>query len=340
MMKRMDWSEIRLKFRHIILSVSWLVLLILVATIGFKYFEDLSFFNSLWMTIISLLTVGYGDIVPETEAGKVFGVIIIPIGFAIVSYAFGAVASYIIEHQLSVKVWNKRMEHTIENIKDHIIVCGFGRVGQQVYYQLKDQDIQAVFVHDSEDELLEVLDRGALRVIGDPTQKKVLEKANIGRARGLIAAMHSDSDNVFIILTAKGINEDIEVVSRAERDESIDVLKKAGVSRIVNPATIGGRELVLSVLKPAGVDYVNYLIQEKEEDFAIGESIVGEQAEVIGKSIARLDIRRKFGVTVVAIKRGEELINNPDPDEELEAGDIIVTFGDGEHNEKFKNSIQ
>ena len=339
-MNTSKWMNIRERIRHIIFAVIGLLVLVSVATVGFLFFEDIELFDAFYLTIISLMTVGYGDIVPKTEDGKRFALVVIPLGVTVVTYALGAVASYFIEHQLSVKVWNKRMEHTIKNLEDHIIVCGLGRVGQQVYEQLIEENIPAVYIHDSEEEFLENLSQDSLRIIGNPLNEINLIEANIKHAKGLIAAMSSDSDNVFITIKAKALNDNIVVVSRAENVGSEDVLLRAGASKVINPSTIGGRELVSSVLRPEGTDLVNLLIHTKEKEQSLEEVKLEESCDFIGKTIGEVDIRKNMGVTVLGIRRGEELITNPNAQEGLKAGDVLIIYGEKRESEAFKKNCE
>lgn len=334
------WMNLRVRFRHILFALIGLIVLVTISTIGFMSFENLEVFDAFYLTIISLMTVGYGDMVPETDEGKRFALIMIPLGVAVVTYAMGAVASYFIEHQLSVKVWNKRMEHTIKNLENHIIVCGLGRVGQQVYEQLNEEDIAAVYIHHSEEEILEILPPDTLRIIGSPMNESMLIEANIKHAKGLIAAMSSDSDNVFVTIKAKALNENIEVVSRAENVGSEDVLLRAGASRVVNPSTIGGRELVSSVLRPEGTDLVNLLIHTKEKKQSLEEVTLDESCGYVGMTLEEAAIRKEMGVTVLGIRREEELITNPGADVKLKTDDVLIVYGEKRESEAFKKKCE
>ena len=335
-MKASKWMDLRVRFRHILFALIGLVVLVSIAVIGFMIIEELSFFDSFYLTIISLMTVGYGDIVPESDAGKRFALILIPFGVAVVTYATGAVASYFIEHQLSEKVWNKRMEHSIKKLEDHIIVCGLGRVGKQVFEQLHEEGVLVVYIHDSEDDLVSILPEGTLRIIGSPLEEGILKEANVEKAKGLIAALPSDSDNVFITIKAKALNEKIEVVARVENAGSEEVLLRAGASRVVNPSTIGGRELVSSVLRPESTDLVNLLLHTKERNQALEEVKLEEGCGFLGKSIKEASIRKEMNVTVLGIRRNGELISNPNSDEVLQKNDVLIIYGEKTASEAFK----
>ncbi|MFX3673010.1 MAG: TrkA family potassium uptake protein [Paenisporosarcina sp.] len=339
-MNTSKWIDLRIRFRHIFFALIGLLILVGIATGGFMLFEDIGLFDAFYLTIISLMTVGYGDIVPESDAGKRFALVLIPLGVAVVTYAMGAVASYFIEHQLSEKVWNKRMEHTIKNLKGHIIVCGLGRVGKQIFEQFKEEDVAVIYIHDSEEEMLGYLPEGILKIIGNPLEEQILKEANIANAKGLIAALPSDSDNVFITIKAKALNEKIEVVARVENADSEDVLLRAGASRVVNPATIGGRELVSSVLRPESTNLVNLLIHTKEKKQSLEEVKLEENCDYIGKTLKQAAIRKEMGVSVLGIRRGEDLISNPSSSEELKHGDVLIIYGKKEASETFKKKCK
>lgn len=339
-MKTSKWMDLRTRFRHILFAIIGLIILVVIATSGFMTLENIDIFDAFYLTIISLMTVGYGDIVPETDAGKTFALILIPLGVAVVTYAMGAVASYFIEHQLSVKVWNKRMEHNIKHLEGHIVVCGLGRVGKQVFEQLKEEDVQVVYIHDSEEEMVEILSEGTLRIIGSPLDDGILKEANVEKARGLIATLPSDSDNVFITIKAKALNEKIEVVSRAENAGSEDVLLRAGASRVINPSTIGGRELVSSVLRPEGTDLVNLLIHTKEKEQSLEEVSLENACKLVGKTLKEAAIRSEMSITVLAIRRGDKLISNPSSNEKLQDKDILIIYGEKGASEKFKKECR
>lgn len=334
-MNSSKWMDLRIRFRHILFAIIGLLVLVGVATIGFMIFEDIELFDAFYLTVISLMTVGYGDIVPESDTGKRFALLLIPLGVAFVTYAMGAVASYFIEHQLSVKVWNKRMEHAIKHLEGHIIVCGLGRVGRQVFEQLKEENVKVVYIHDSEEEMMEYLPEGTLKIVGNPLEERVLEEANIAHARGLIVALPSDSDNVFITIKAKALNEKIEVVARAENADSEDVLLRAGASRVVNPFTIGGRELVSSVLRPEGTDLVNLLIHTKEKKQSLEEVTLEEGSSLIGKTLEEAAIRKELEVTILGIRRKEDLISNPSSEEKLKRSDVLIIYGEKDASKAF-----
>lgn len=323
------WLDIGVGYRRLLFLLAATAFLVVVATVGFMYFEDLSLFDALWMTVISVMTVGYGDIYPVTQAGKSFALFLVPAGAAIVTYGLGTAATFIIEKQLAEKVWEKQMNREIQELENHIIVCGFGRIAQQVYKQLKEEegDKKILYIHDNEEELLAVVDRGTLRLIGDPMDKDILLKARVDNAHGLIAALKSDADNVFITLTAKSLNEDIEIAARAEKEGSEDVLKRAGASRVINPSVIGGRELAMSVMKPTGIDYINDLIRSGNKDFMVEEIELAVDSTHLGQSIEEADVRKNYGVTIVAIMRDKELISNPNPTELFKKGDTLIAIG-------------
>lgn len=331
-MFRKKWLDIPTGYRRLLFLSLLVILLVGLGVAGFMHYESLTFFDSLWMTIISVMTIGYGDMYPVTDEGRRFALLIVPLGAGIVTYGLGTAASYLIEKQLSQKVWDKQMDHEVNKLEDHIIVCGFGRVAQQVYRELRgmEEEMRVLYIHDNEDELLEVVDQGTLRLVGDPTDRDILEKARADKARGLIAALDSDADNVFITLTAKGMNKDIEIAARAEKEGSEEVLKRAGATRVINPSSIGGRELALSVVSPSGIDFINDLMMAEKKEFVVGEVILGDRCPLVGKSVESSKLRREYGVTLLAINREKDVLSNPDPDERFEAGDKLIVAGNQE----------
>ncbi|MBB4822865.1 voltage-gated potassium channel [Sporosarcina luteola] len=339
MLKR--WLDIRLRYRRLLIIIGMTTLLLTISTVGFVYIEDISPFNAFWMTIVSIMTIGYGDIYPTTQEGRWFALLLIPLGVGIITYALGVGFSFLIENQLSKKVWNRRMQKEISKLSGHIIVCGFGRVAQQVYRQLKEEerDVPVLYICDDEDALLAVVEQGTLRLIGDPTDKEMLVKARVDKARALIAALPNDADNVFITLTAKSLNEELEIAARAEREDSEEVLKRAGASRVINPTVIGGRELAMSVIKPKGTDYINDLIRSEKKELMVEEVILEANSPLVGKTVEEVDIRKTFGITLVAIMRAGKLISNPDFKEVFRNDDTLIAIGDPTGVKKLRNVL-
>ncbi|GAB6558978.1 potassium channel family protein [Bacillus mobilis] len=319
------------------IAVICMTFVVILGTLGFMAIEEISLFQAFWMTMITVLTVGYGDAVPVTQAGKVFALLIIPVGVGIVTYAIGVVAAMIIEGNLFHAVRRKKMDKQIAQLQNHIIVCGCGRVGLQVVHELQEKKIPFVVV-DKDESILEK--EKLLYVHGDATEDEVLHHAGISKAAGLVAIVANDAENVFITLTARGLNDAIKIVARAEKPETEDKLKRAGANKVINPSSMAGIHIAKGIANPLTVHYIDTVLYGVEQSFVIEEIAVGEGSILASKSLLESDVRNQFDVTILAILRNGNVIHNPTGQEKLQEHDMIIVFGSVEKLGQFEKELQ
>ncbi|HDR3661950.1 potassium channel family protein [Bacillus paranthracis] len=319
------------------IAVICMTFVVILGTLGFMTIEEISLFQAFWMTMITVLTVGYGDAIPVTQAGKVFALLIIPIGVGIVTYAIGVVAAMIIEGNLFHAVRRKKMDKQIAQLQNHIIVCGCGRVGLQVVHELQEKKIPFVVV-DKDESILEK--EKLLYVHGDATEDQVLQHAGISKAAGLVAIVANDAENVFITLTARGLNDAIKIVARAEKPETEDKLKRAGANKVINPSSMAGIHIAKGIANPLTVHYIDTVLYGVEQSFVIEEIAVGKGSILTNKSLLESDVRNQFDVTILAILRNGNVIHNPTGQEKLQEHDMIIVFGSVEKLGQFEKELQ
>ncbi|GGF24494.1 potassium channel protein [Halobacillus andaensis] len=321
------------KYKSAWLFTGVLLFFIIAFLIGLMLTENLPIFDSLYMTIISILGIGYGDYIPNSNAGKIVAMILIPITLGLSSYLLTYVASILIEGNLSNKWERKKMNNQIDKMENHYIICGYERVGEQVLKEFLSHQYHIVVI-DTDESVASRIPEGVPYIIDDAKQNHVLEKAGIERAKGLIATTSDDSLNLFITLTAKGLNSEVEVIARAEVSETEDKLKRAGADHVVNPSDLGGRRMALSLIKPVSMHYIDSIIHAENRSFQMEDFRVGDQLNA--NKISELKLREKFDLTLLGLKRDDgEFLNNPDANETLQSTDVLILFGEKEHIDVF-----
>jgi voltage-gated potassium channel len=306
-------------------------------TLGYYFFEGMTFFDAFYMTIITVSTVGFSEIKPLTTIGRSITMVVIMMGIGVGGYTIGMVARSFIEGELRIFFGRKKLEKRIAALAHHFIICGYGRIGRIISSELADDKIPFVVVEQDAKAVEQLQKNSYLWLQMDATSEEALLAAGIKRAKGLVTALPSDAHNVFITLTAKGLRPDIFILSRASDHGNEDKLKRAGATRVVSPYLIGGRRMAQVLKRPTVVDFIDIAMMESNLGLMMEEAKIGPESQLIGKNIMASNLRRDFGVIVVAIKKmSDEMIFNPGPGETLEAGDVIVVLGKMEHLERMR----
>ncbi|MDT8899936.1 potassium channel family protein [Anaeroselena agilis] len=303
------------------------IVLLAVGTAGFMAVEKLSPLDAFYMTIVTIATVGYGDIVPETAAGKVFTMVLIICGVGMTYYSFTYLFGLVVEGQLKNLMGRRGMNRKIASLHGHIIVCGAGRVGGNVIRRLRHEAADYVVIENSQETYALLMEDKETAVHGDATRDEVLLAAGIERAKGVITTLSHDADNVYVTLTAKSLNPRVRVVSRAERPEAEEKLRRAGADTVIFPSVMGGRQMVSAVTRPVIMDFVENVFYNQELHLDIAEIAVSPESVLAGVRLAASGIKEKFDSIVVAVKRGNELITTPSANMVIDAGDIMIVLG-------------
>ena len=326
-MKGIDSKKTSSSLIKIVKGLVILIIILTIGTLGYMKIEGWDFFSSLYMTVIATTTVGL-DGMGISVVGKTFTIILIFLGMGIILYIVSLVTQEMVELQLSAFIGRKKLDQQIKKIKDHYIVCGFGRIGKVICKELKSKGIP-VLVIDNRSESKELLDTESVPyIIDDATSEDVLLEAGIGRARGLIAVVASDSDNLFITLTARGLNHSAFILARADEEKSEKKLMRAGADKVFLPYIIGGHKMAQSITKPAVTDFLEFTVHNRDMGLEMEELNVSSSSRLNGLKLMESGIRQEMDIIIVAIrKKTGEMRFNPSSETRIEAGDTLIALG-------------
>ena len=310
-------------------AVTAIVVLMASGTIGFKLIlPALTWFDSFYFTLITLTSVGYGEPEPTTEGARLFTAVLIILGIGTLGYALSSAAQAVIESELLSTFGKRRMYKDINKLSGHYIVCGAGRVGAGVIRDISRSGHELVIIEGDESIADRLLAQGQLVLMGDATSEEVLKAAGIERARGIVCAVSSDPDNVYITLTARDLNKDVRIVSRANDEAAVGRLLKAGADKVVSPALTGSTRMAQMLLRPAVADFIELATMTERLELEIEQVEIGQESPFIGHALKDTGIRSEHGVIVIAIRRSDgAMIFNPFADTIIEEKDALVALG-------------
>jgi voltage-gated potassium channel len=314
-------------FRKIMLWAALLLALLVGGSLGFVWIEGWSFFDALYMTVTTLSTVGYGEIHPLNRVGRIYNMILILGGMGVLFYIVGSMARAVIEGDIRQALGKRHLLTRIKRLTNHYIICGFGRIGETIVKELKARGTPLVVVENNPDNLPRLEAAGVNFVVGDATREEALLEAGIERAKGLVAVVHSDASNVYIVLTARSLNPKLFIVARAEDRGAEPKLLRAGADRVESPYLMGGQKMAHAILHPTVVTFLELAMKEGV-DLSMGEVPVGPHSNMVGVPLQDSGIRRDLDLILVAIKRADgEMLFNPSHGTVFQAGDTLIALG-------------
>jgi voltage-gated potassium channel len=314
--------------RRLVLVVLIPALLIVAGALGYHALEGWPLFDSLYFTVVTLTTIGYGDLAPKTDGGRLFTMVLALGGVFTLFYVAADFIRSVVTGEMRALMGKQRMVRALAELKDHLIVCGYGRMGRLVCRDFAAQAVPFVVI-DRNGEVLHDFDVPyGVALHGDATSDEVLRQAGVERARALVTVAPSDADNLYITMSARLLNDRLFIVARAETENAERKLERAGANRVVSPYVIGGTRVAQAVLRPTVVDFIDLATRTEHFDLQIEETRLAAGSALVGRTLKDSLVRERFGVMIVAIKKESgHMVYNPPGDARLEAGDILIALG-------------
>ena len=318
-----------MKQRPRALYLIYLVLfLIVVGTLGYMLLLDVGLVDALYMTIITVSTVGFREIENLTTGGKLFTMFIIFSGLGLVAYVFSQLATFLAEGEFRRVLLDRRVQRRLLAMKNHYIICGAGQTSVSLIEQFTRSNVDFIIIEKNVQRYEELLNQGYHVLHGDATDEEVLEKAGISRANGLVSALGSDAENVFTVLTAREMNKDMQIVAKAIESSAPQKLKKAGADSTINPNELGGNRMAVLMLRPQIIAFLDAITKIGEQTLDLGEIAVHETSPLAGKMLKEASIPEKTGLIVLATKDGDgKTIYNPSSSTVLHEGLSMLVLG-------------
>ena len=327
-------------FKRLVPAFVALLIVVTVGITGYMFIEGWSLLDAAYMLVITLFTVGFREAHPLSDLGRIFTMSLIVSGVGTAIYTVGQAGELIVEGQLFGYRRKKQMKKKLKEMKDHFIICGFGRVGHEVFDELSAAGIPCVVIDIKPETEEELERRNVPYIIGDSAANGNLEAVGIKKAKGLVACADSDMENVFVTLSARSHNSDIFIVARASSKNAEAKLKMAGANKVISPYLISGRRMAALALRPVASDFLDMVMRGEHLEFSLREIHIDDKSKLIGKSLAEAEIRQKSGATVLAVRKSDGGFNlQPLAVSKVDRGDILVAVGTQEQLELFDRMV-
>ena len=327
--------------RHVVIALAILVAVLVVGVVGYILIEDMTFTQALYMTVITITTVGFREVRPLDTAGIYFTIFLIITGFSALLFFLTGLFEFVLSEYLG-NLWGRRkMQNTIAKLVNHYIVCGFGRVGRSVAEELSTQSKQLVVIERDEEVFERCVNDGYLAIHGSAIDNQALIKAGIDRAVGLVSALRSDADNLYVILTARVMRPEILLIARADQPESEEKLEMVGADRVVSPPKIAGKRMANLMVRPGACEFLDVVTGGNLPEYQLSEMSVDGDSRLAGKTVKETRLKDEMGVTILALrKKGATGFDaNPSSDDLVEEGDILILIGTPEQMAKLEDSV-
>ncbi|MFC1848847.1 potassium channel family protein [candidate division CSSED10-310 bacterium] len=327
--------------RHFEIALMFLFVILILGTLGYHILEGWTLTDSLYMTTITISTVGYGETHPMGIHTRIFTIVLILASICVVGYLLGSLTQILIVGEIATLLGRRRLESKIKKLKNHIIVCGCGRVGSVIVNELQHRKMPFIVIESAKEVLEKINQNDVLVLEKNAVEDEVLIEAGIQQARGLVTTLPSDPDNVFITLSARALNKNIFILSRASQETSVNKLISAGANKVVLPYRLGASRMVYLLTKPTVIDFLDFVMHKREMPLDFEEISVAQNSPYSDQTLGSSGIRQEFDVIIVAIKKKDgEMIFNPNVDTFIEPGDVLVTLGYRESLLRFSQKAQ
>ena len=314
--------------KHFTLALILTVALVFFGTGGYMIIEGWPFDDALYMTIITMATVGYGEVHQISDTGRAFTMFLIVMGVGYFMYVVGLIVQFLVEDRLRVILGRRKLEIQIAKLKNHYIICGYGRIGRVLSRYLTERYLDVVIIEKNTDRQERMDEDGVLYLIGEATDENLLIKAGIKRAKGLVTAVATDSENVFLTLIAKQLNPDLFVVARAIQNTAKRTLQAAGAGKVISPYDLGARRMAHAILRPTVIKFLELAFTDDNTDIQVEEILVHSTSRLLNVELKNSGIRQQLDLIILTIKKADgSMIFNPKADTRIETDDTLVVVG-------------